>query len=102
MTLLAILALAAGTYGLRVSGPVLRRRYELSEQAQSILSVSAAVLLCALIATSALNSGHGFAGWARPAGVLVGGGLALRRAPFLVCVLAAVATAALLRFLGLR
>ena len=102
MTWLAIGVLAGGTYAFRVCGPALHRRIELSEQVRWMLSVSAAVLLCALVATSALTSGHGFAGWARPAGVLAGGLLAVRRAPFIVVVVAAVATTAALRLLGVR
>ena len=102
MTWLAILLLAGGTYGFRVCGPVLHRRIELSERVRWMLSVAAAVLLCALVATSALTTGHGFAGWARPAGVVVGGLLAIRRAPFIVAVVAAVATTAALRLLGVR
>ncbi|HTW00511.1 MAG TPA: AzlD domain-containing protein, partial [Streptosporangiaceae bacterium] len=96
----AILLLAAGTYALRAAGPSLAGRIELSERVRWLLSVAAAVLLCALVVTSALTSGHGFAGWARPAGVLAGGVLAVRRAPFLVSVVAAVATTAALRELG--
>jgi hypothetical protein len=46
--------------------------------------------------------GTGFAGIARPAGVLVGALLAWRRAPFVVVVLAAAATAALLRLAGIE
>ena len=102
MTWLAILVLAGGTYAFRVCGPVLHRRIELSERVRWMLSVSATVLLCALVATSALTAGHGFAGWARPAGVLAGGLLAVRRAPFIVAVVAAVATTAALRLLGVR
>ena len=102
MTWLAIVLLAAGTYGFRVCGPVLHRRIELSERVRWMLSVAAAVLLCALVATSALTTGHGFAGWARPAGVLVGGLLAVRRAPFIVAVAAAVGTTAALRLLGVH
>jgi uncharacterized membrane protein len=102
MTLLAIALLAGGTYAFRVCGPLLQRRINLSEQVRWMLSVSAAVLLCALVATSALATGHGFAGWARPAGVLVGGVLAVRRAPFIVAVAAAVAATAVLRLLGVR
>jgi branched-subunit amino acid transport protein len=100
MTLPAIALLAAGTYALRACGPVLRGRIELSDRVRWLLSVAAAVLLCALVATSALTTGHGFAGWARPAGVLAGGLLAVRRAPFLVCVIVAVAATATLRLLG--
>jgi len=101
MTPLAVLLLAAGTYAFRVCGPALHRRVELSAGVRRMLSVAATVLLCALVATSALTAGHGFAGWSRPAGVLVGGVLAARRAPFLVAVVAAVATTAVLRRLGL-
>ena len=100
MTALAIVLLAAGTYAFRVCGPVLHRRIQLSPRVRQMLSLVATVLLCALVATSALTAGHDFAGWSRPAGVLVGGVLAARRAPFLVSVIAAVATTATLRLLG--
>jgi hypothetical protein len=53
------------------------------------------------MAVLALTQGHHFAGYARPAGVVVGGILAWRNAPFLVSVLAAAATTALLRLAGL-
>ena len=52
------------------------------------------------VATSALTEGHGFAGWARPAGVLIAGILTLRRAPFPLIVVLAAATTAVLRLLG--
>jgi hypothetical protein len=58
-------------------------------------------MLAALVATTALTQGHGFAGLARPAGVLVAGVLAWRRAPFVVVVIAAAAVTALLRLAGL-
>jgi hypothetical protein len=60
----------------------------------------ATAVLTALVATAALTQGHGFAGWARPAGVLVGGVLAVRRVPFPVVVIAAAATTAVLRWSG--
>ena len=66
----------------------------------SLTTTGVAVLLVALAATSALLQGHGFAGWARPAGVLVAGILAARRAPFPVVVIAAAAVTALLRLAG--
>jgi uncharacterized membrane protein len=100
VTGLAILLLATGTYGFRVGGPLLHRQFELSERVRWMLAVAASVLMCALVATSALTAGHGFAGWARSAGVLVGGVLAFRKAPFIVAVVAAVATTAVLRQLG--
>ena len=91
MPLLAIAALAAGTYAFRLAGPVFRNRVRIPDRLQRLLSVATAVLLTALVATAALTQGHGFAGWARPAGVLVGGVLALRRAPFPVVIVAAAA-----------
>jgi uncharacterized membrane protein len=102
MSLIAILALAGGTYAFRVAGPVLHARIQLSDRVRRLLSVAAGVLLVALVATAALTEGHGFAGWARLAGVLVGGALAIRRLPFLVVVAAAVVTTAGLRLLGVR
>ncbi|NJQ01275.1 AzlD domain-containing protein [Streptomyces zingiberis] len=93
-------ALVAGTFLLRFAGPALRARVTFPERAEKLLEVSAVVLLAALTVTAALAEGNGFAGPARPAGVLVGGVLAWRRAPFLVVVLAAAGTAALLRLAG--
>ena len=95
-----LLTLSAGTFAFRFSGPVLRRRITFPPWAERLLEVGAVVLLAALTATTALTAGHGFAGLARPAGVLVGGVLAWRKAPFLVVVLAAAATPAVLRLLG--
>ncbi|MFJ9952259.1 AzlD domain-containing protein [Kitasatospora sp. NPDC091207] len=100
MPLLAVLLLAAGTYAFRLAGPALGHRLTLSGRLRHLLAVAAAVLLVALVATGALTQGHGFAGWARPAGVLVAGLLALRRAPFPVVVVAGAATTALLRLCG--
>jgi branched chain amino acid efflux pump len=100
LVLVGILILAVGTFSLRFAGPVMRSRFELPEQAQQFLAAAAIVLLTALVATSALTDGHGPAGVARPAGVLVGGVLAWRKAPFVLVVVAAAATAAGLRLLG--
>jgi branched-subunit amino acid transport protein len=98
--LLAILILAVGTFSLRIAGPMMRTRFELPERAEKVMAAAAVVLLAALVATAALTDGHGTAGIARPAGVLVGGVLALRKAPFVLVVVAAAATAAGLRLLG--
>jgi branched-subunit amino acid transport protein len=100
MPLLAIVALAAGTYAFRLAGPGLRHRIRIPERLRHLLSAATAVLLTALVATAALTEGHGFAGWARPAGVLVGGALALRRVPFPLVVVAAAVTTAVLRLAG--
>ena len=95
-----ILALAAGTYAFRVSGPYLRERLTLPAHAEKVIAAAAAVMLTAVVATAALYDGNAFAGIARPAGVLVAGVLAIRKVPFVVIVLAAAATAAGLRLLG--
>lgn len=97
---LAAAVLGLGTFAFRFAGPMLRARLELSPRAEKIMTVSAVVLLAALVATAALIEGQEFAGFARPAGVVVGGVLAWRKAPLVVVVLAAAMTAAGLRLLG--
>jgi branched-subunit amino acid transport protein len=92
--------LSAGTYAFRLSGRTLRQRITFPPRAERLLEAGALVMLAALVATTALTKGHGFAGLARPAGVLVGGVLAWRKAPFLVVVIAAAGTTAVLRLLG--
>jgi branched-subunit amino acid transport protein len=92
--------LAAGTYAFRLSGQLLRARASFPPRAGKLLQAAAVVLLAALVATTALTEGHGFSGLARPAGVLAGGVLAWRKAPFLVVVIAAAAATAALRLLG--
>lgn len=101
MTLvIAAAVLGAGTFAFRFAGPVLRSRVELSPRVEKLMGTSAVVLLAALVATAALLEGGEFAGYARPAGVAVGGVLAWRKAPFVIVVVAAAAVAAGLRLLG--
>jgi branched-subunit amino acid transport protein len=92
--------LAAGTYAFRLSGQLLRTRINFPPRAEKLLEGATVILLAALVTTTALTQGHGFCGLARPAGVLVGGLLAWRKAPFLVIVIAAATTTAALRLLG--
>jgi branched-subunit amino acid transport protein len=101
MPLVAIIALAGITYAFRLAGPLLRDRVRLPKGADGLIAAATAVLLVSLAATQALTQGHGFAGWARPAGVAVAGLLAARKAPFPVIVIAAAATAAVLRLAGI-
>ncbi|GIF04517.1 AzlD domain-containing protein [Actinoplanes siamensis] len=100
MLIAAIVALGVGTYAMRLSGVLLRDRLELSPALQRLLPMTAAALLAALTGTAALMAGTEFAGVARPAGVAVGALLAWRRVPFILVVVAAAATAALLRLAG--
>jgi branched-subunit amino acid transport protein len=100
MTWGAVLALAGGTYALRLAGLVLRGRLRLPPAVERLVDLGATALLVALVATAALLDGMAFAGWARPIGVAVGALAAWRRAPFVVVVLLAAGTAAGLRTLG--
>lgn len=96
----ACLVLAAGTFAFRIAGPIVRSRLTLPDRLEQTMDAAAVVLLVAVVATSALTDGHAVAGLARPLGVLVGGVLAWRRAPFPVVVLVAAGTTAGLRLLG--
>ena len=98
----AILVLGAGTFAFRFAGPVLRERLTITPYADRLIGVAVVVLLSALFVTATFTEGESFAGYARPAGVVVGGVLAWRRAPFVVVVVAAGATAAGLRMLGIE
>jgi branched-subunit amino acid transport protein len=100
MTWSAVLALAGGTYLLRLAGLVLRDRVAVPARVERYLDLGATALLVALVATAALTDGGGFAGWARPAGVAVGAVLAWRRVPFVLVVVLAAATTAGLRYAG--
>jgi branched-subunit amino acid transport protein len=99
MLVAGMLVLSAGTYGFRLSGQLLRSRVRFPPRAVALLEAAATVLLTALVAVTALTSGHGFVGYARPSGVLIAGVLAWRRVPFVVVVLAAALSTAALRLL---
>jgi branched-subunit amino acid transport protein len=101
MTLGVVLTLAIGTYLLRLAGPLLRGRVTFSNRAERLMSIAALVLLASFVATSAVIESGEFAGFARFAGVAVGGVLAWRRAPFVVVVPAAAAVTAVIRLAGL-
>jgi branched-subunit amino acid transport protein len=100
LVLVGIMLLAVGTYAFRLSGPLLRTRTEVSERVETLLADAAIVLLMAVLTTTALTQDQQFAGFARLSGVLVAGVLAWRKAPFVVIVLAAALTTALLRLAG--
>lgn len=102
MLIAVVLILGLGTYAIRLAGVVLGDRLKLSEPVQQLLPMAAAALLAALAATATLTENTSFAGLARPAGVLVGALVAWRRGPFVVVVIAAAATAALLRLAGVH
>lgn len=101
MTLVAILLFASGTYALRLAGPVLYNRIDLSDRTRTWLTLPTVALLAALAATATLLPGGEFDSVARVVGVAVGIVAALRRLPFVVVVLLAAGTTAVLRQLGL-
>lgn len=100
MLIAGMVALAAGTYAARWAGPALRDRIRFPQRAVRLLEVGAVVLLGALVAITTLPTGTGEFGFALPAGVVVAGVLAWRKVPLLVVILAAAATTAVLRLLG--
>ncbi|MCX2730756.1 AzlD domain-containing protein [Saccharopolyspora sp. NFXS83] len=95
-----VLVLAAGTYALRLAGPLLRRRITISQRWERLLGIAATVLLAAFVATGAAVEAGGFAGVARVGGVVIAGVLAFRGAPFVLVVLVAAAVTAALRLAG--
>ena len=99
MTLTAILALAVGTYLIRLAGPLLRDSLTMSEEMQEFLKTAAVVLLVALIVSSSVPETNTPHAWALPAGVAVGGVLAWLKAPFAIVVVSAAAATGVLRYL---
>lgn len=98
--IIATAILGVATFAFRFGGVALRQRIKLSARVERLMTVAVVALFGGLVLTSAFIEGHGFAGFARPAGVLVAGVLAWRKAPFVLVVLAAALTAAGLRLLG--
>lgn len=98
--LTATVVLGLGTFAFRFAGPILRSRVEISPHIERLMAMAAIVLLAALVGIAAFLDGQEFAGIARPAGIAVGGVLAWRKAPFALVVIAAAASTAALRMLG--
>jgi branched chain amino acid efflux pump len=92
-----LLGLGAISYGLKAAGPVLAGGRELGPRVRQSLELVAVPLLAALILVQALDGGKRLVVDARAPALVVAALLAWRRAPFLVVVLAAAGTAALLR-----
>ena len=94
-------AVGVATYTFRALGPWLGERVHLPEQVEQLMADAAVVLLTALVVTATVFDGHAFAGPSRLIGVGVGALLAWRRASFVLVVLAAAGTTAVLRLLGM-
>ncbi|MFP5021473.1 AzlD domain-containing protein [Pseudonocardia phyllosphaerae] len=100
MTITALAVLAVGTYLMRLGPLLLHERMAFSDRTVRIVELGAVALLVALVATGTWFEGPEFAGWARPAGVAVAGVAVWRRVPFVLVVVLAAGTTALLRLAG--
>jgi branched chain amino acid efflux pump len=100
MTWTALIALCAISYALKASGPVLAGGLRLGPGVRQALDLVAVPLLAALILVQTVSDGNRLVLDARVPALAVAAILVWRRAPFLVVVLAAAATAALLRALA--
>jgi hypothetical protein len=96
-----LLALGVMSYALKAVGPLLAGAREPGAEARRTLELVAVPLLAALIVVQTLAAGHRLVIDARLAALAVAAVLAWRRAPFLIVVLTAAATASLLRFIPL-
>jgi branched-subunit amino acid transport protein len=94
---LCVIAVGIATIALKASGPVLAGGRELPVGASRVVDLLAPALLAALVATQAFASDEALVLDERAAGLLAGGVAVLLRAPLLVVVLVAAATAAGLR-----
>jgi hypothetical protein len=93
----AILVASALCYGLKLAGLSVPESILANERVQRMAAFMPVALLMALIATQTFSDAKELVLDARAAGLAVGVGALLLRAPFLVVVGAAAATAALVR-----
>lgn len=100
MTWPVILGLGAASYALKALGPLLLGARRLEEPLKALLELAAVPLLAALIVTQTVGAGDTLVVDARLPALGVAALLVWRRAPFLVVVVAAAATAALVRALS--
>ena len=95
----AVLVASLGCAALKLAGWSLPRRWLEGERLQRAAVLLPVALLAALVLVQTGGADDGLAVDARLAGVAVAAGLLALRAPFLVVILAAAATAAALRAL---
>jgi hypothetical protein len=93
----AVLGTAVGCYGLKLAGWSLPPRWLEAARLQRASALLPLALLAALVVVQAFGDGRSLSLDARGAGLAAGGVAALRRAPFIVIVAVAAATAALVR-----
>lgn len=100
MSWAVLVGFCAVSYGLKALGPVLAGGRPLGPGLTRALELVALPVLAALVVVQTLGDGHRLVLDARGPALAVAAVLVWRRAPFLVVVLAAAATAALLRVLA--
>lgn len=100
MSWAGVLALCGAAYALKAAGALLAGRVDEQAAERWGLDLLVVPVLAALIATQTVGGDERLVLDARAPALLVAGLLVWRRAPFLVVVLAAGATAALLRAAG--
>jgi len=97
MTWTGLLVLAAAAYAFKAVGPLVLGRRTLAPDVTQVLELVAVPVLAGLILVQTLDGGGRLVIDARVPAMAVAALLVWRRAPFLVVVFAAAATAALLR-----
>ena len=95
-----MLALAGGTYTMRLGGVLLRSRFRLSQDAEAWIDRCVVALLMGVVVTSMGITGQDFGGFARIAGIGAAGIAVVLRAPLVVVLLTAVLVTGGLRLLG--
>jgi branched-subunit amino acid transport protein len=94
-----VLVACAGCYLLKLAGLSLPASVLQDARVQRTVPLVPVALLAALVATQTFSTGHHLVVDVRTAALIVAIGMVLLRAPFLVVVASAAATAALLRLL---
>ena len=98
---ICVLVVGLATVAIKAAGPLLLANHSPPPRAQAALEHLAPALLAALVVTQALGaSGRGFAVDARLAGLAAAAVALLFRAPLLLVITVAAATAALVRALA--
>lgn len=100
MSWAALLGLAAAAYAMKAVGPVLIGDRTLNPGIAEMLALLSVPLLAALVVVQTLDGGERLVVDARLPALAVAAVLVWRRAPFLLVVVAAAATAALIRAVG--
>jgi branched-subunit amino acid transport protein len=96
----AVLVVGLATVAIKAAGPVLAGERTLPQGGSRVLDLLAPALLAALVATQAFGDDESLVLDERGAGLLAAGVAILLRAPLLVVILVAAATAAGLRALA--